>query len=1309
MSRVSRAIHAIHAAPMSRDNHSDPEHTQSSSSKTEALPGRAEPAVHTAALPPHAPTRHDSGTAAMGSATVALSGDEAAAADRECSAAEVSLLWHPGDVIMNLYDVLDVLGTGATAVVYRVHHREWNVHLAVKTPRPETLQAAGSTENFEREAQTWVNMGLHPHVVSCYYVRRLGGVPRLFSEFVDGGSLQDWINTGRLYRDGPQQAVRRMVDIAIQFAWGLQFAHSCGLIHQDVKPANVMLTDTGLTKVTDFGLAKARAAVDGEAGRSAAGVTCGGMTPAYCSPEQAEINDQARRGVPPGQRRRLSAATDLWSWAVSVLEMFTGGVRWTWGTEAGAALDRLIAAGAGQAGIPTLPGDLAELLRRCLQPHPDERPSGMAEVANSLIAIYAAAAGEPYERALPVHAEALADSLNNRAVSLRDLGRSSQADACWEEALRVHPYHPESVFNRGIALWRSGKIGDDTLMRSLRELHHSRSGDWESGYYLGLACIERGDYETAVRELEAASSRKPESADVQECLVHARNTLGASRTLLRVVEGHRDPVQSVRISADGRRAVSGSGTQYAFARSKDFTLRLWDLATGTCLQVLEGHTARITSVCLSPDGRTALSGSSDDCVIVWDLAAGNSLRRIEAGMTGVRAVCFAAGGERIAAGGADGALLVWEARSGRYLRTLTGHTARVTSLCAYGSGGCLFSSDDAGSIRMWDAETGRCLRTLAEGGGAVASLSCSQDGSRLASGGPGSMVRLWNTAAGRCHMSFSGHVEQVLTVMMSADGRYVVSGGGDVLGHERSIKLWESQSGRCLFTFEGHRAPVRSLGLSADGRHMLSGSDDATLRLWKVSLQEPPGRPAPLMLSHFRASEETATASQAYEQAIEKARAAIDAGTLPAAAGHVAQARAQTGFGRNTEALALWSGMYYRLYKSGFRDAWEAGRLTGHRGAVCAVSTSRRGDYIAAGGDDALLRIWQAASGRCAGTCSGHAGSIYSVCFSADSSQIATGSADGTARLWQRQTGECRTVFTGHRESIHTVCFSRDARMLATGSNDKTVRLWNTADGRCRKTLEGHAGRITAVCSSGNGRRIVSAGTDQTIRLWDTASGNCLRIFEERTTAVLSLCCSLSGRTALSGGEDGIVRLWDVQTGRCLRRLAGHAEPVTAVCLSPDGRFAVSGSLDRTLRLWDCTNGACLRVCGGHGYAVTSVSMFPDGRYAVSGGRDETVRLWQLDWELREASGQECRSAVEECLPLFAATKNVDELLYDMGCCGCGLLSRSEVIRRIKERVADRKSTGQRHAPADRINKPPSPKDEKKSGRKRSRLKLDLD
>ena len=103
------------------------------------------------------------------------------AAASQANDAKEAEAWKVGDVILDLYEVTGILGEGGMGRVYRVHHRGWNTDLAIKSPKPEIFNKASGKQDFTRECETWVNLGLHPYIVSCYYVRTLGGIPRVLT------------------------------------------------------------------------------------------------------------------------------------------------------------------------------------------------------------------------------------------------------------------------------------------------------------------------------------------------------------------------------------------------------------------------------------------------------------------------------------------------------------------------------------------------------------------------------------------------------------------------------------------------------------------------------------------------------------------------------------------------------------------------------------------------------------------------------------------------------------------------------------------------------------------------------------------------------------------------------------------------------------------------------------------------------------------------------------------------------------------------------------------------------------------------
>ncbi len=231
---------------------------------------------------------------------------------------------------------------------------------------------------------------------------------------------------------------------------------------------------------------------------------------------------------------------------------------------------------------------------------------------------------------------------------------------------------------------------------------------------------------------------------------------------LRTLEGHSSRVNSVAVTPDGKRAVSAA---------YDKTLKVWDLESGRALRTLKGHSSRVNGVAVTPDGKRAVSASDDYTLKVWDLESGRALRTLKGHSSPVYGVAVTPDGKQAVSASSDKTLKVWELESGRALRTLEGHSLYVYGVAVTPDGKRAVSASDDNSLKVWELETGRVLRTLEGHSMWVTSVAVTPDGQCAISASSDHTLKVWDLATGHELRTLKGHSSGVNCVAVTADGK----------------------------------------------------------------------------------------------------------------------------------------------------------------------------------------------------------------------------------------------------------------------------------------------------------------------------------------------------------------------------------------------------------------------------------------------------------------------------------------------------------------------------------------------------------
>lgn len=308
-----------------------------------------------------------------------------------------------------------------------------------------------------------------------------------------------------------------------------------------------------------------------------------------------------------------------------------------------------------------------------------------------------------------------------------------------------------------------------------------------------------------------------------------------------------------------------------------------------------------------------------------------------------------------------------------------------------------------------------------------------------------------------CVRTLQGHSSSIAALALTTDQTLITTGA------EGTIKLWDLSTCKLTGVLGEHAGAIQTIALLSgqanasphQGQILICGGESGQLSFWQLETGE--------LLSHLAAHHRSL-------------KTLAVGGNWLATVGK--EEPAQTFKERSTlgiHRIKLWDPFTQEL------------RITlAAETAVYALALSPDGHYLASGGYDGMVRVWEVETGTLLQRMYWQLGPVQAIAISPDGQFLAAGGFDGTIKIWQMEQRRITTwkVLAKHQRSVLSLCFSPDSQHLASGGEDQTVKLWSLNHGRPVVTLQGHTAPLSALCFSADGPTLISGSQDKTVKLW---------------------------------------------------------------------------------------------------------------------------------------------------------------------------------------------------------------------------------
>jgi len=688
-----------------------------------------------------------------------------------------------------------------------------------------------------------------------------------------------------------------------------------------------------------------------------------------------------------------------------------------------------------------------------------------------------------------------------------------------------------------------------------------------------------------------------------------------------------------------------------------------------------GHTETVTVMAYSPDNRILVTGSEDQSARIWDLEQKRLLYVLTGQSGSITSVGFSPGSKKIITAAADGSACIWETWNGLKLRCLPIQQATIRRAGFLKQGTLVFTEthEPKAEMSVWDAQTGELKfklkgRTDATGYGFEFTNT---ESSKITTYTEEGEVFIYDLSDGQIKHRILGQSlmqatakgvfgadttqktrvqtkKYILGSVFTADGEKLLTTNAD-----STIKVWNVFSGKNMYTLPDYSSGFSKTIVHPKKNQILTVSGGKSLRLWNLENTEL-AREWQFngYVQHARFAPEgneiivLRTDGTVYFVPCEANEPRLE---LPPAAVQIRDMDIRSDY--QQVAFLGYDGNVRLLHPSnGAAD----GVLKGSIGSIYSGAISKNGVYLAVGGADSMIRIYDNAQGKLLKQFRAHEGEISSLQFNLQGDRLLSTSTDMSARIWDIPSGRKLQTVHSDGSDIMAAEFHPDGLSLATGSMSGKIVLSRSDDGLPLLEIHEKGDPIHTFLYSHDGSLLAVAERNGTCKLYSGNGSELLKVFQNKGAAISLLRFSPDNKTLAAGMHNGEVILLDVDSFFPQQRIKGassitslvfnkrgdqlffgtdqreavlvdlksmHSTPllpapsfnISQAVFSYNDEFLFTGAENGAMATWSASSGGLVHIDLSHRARITSLFTEYNQPYLYSTSQDGSIKVWNQE------------------------------------------------------------------------------------------------